>query len=185
MRSNEPVSHIMIAAPEVVELGQSLGDVRKAFASMRFHHLPVVRNGKLVGLISSNNLLKLGIDEGGEDNSFLDNTITAGEIMNKDVVTLNHRATIEDAARQLSAGGIHSLPIVDENEHLVGLVTSTDLINFLLEESPPPNAPPEVLEHLSKLEKVMEAAEHYLHSGQGVIEHSRLTNAIEAARKGR
>lgn len=185
MRSSDPISHIMIPAPEAVEPEQSLGDVRKAFSSMRFHHLPVASKGKLVGLISSNNLLKLGIDEDGEDNSFLDNSITAGEIMNKDVITLNHRATIEDAARQLSAGGIHSLPIVDENQHLVGIVTSTDLINCLLDQSPPPDASPDILQRLTKLEKVMEAAKHYLHSGQGVIEHSRLANAIEATRKDR
>ena len=185
MRSNNPISHIMVPAPEAVGPGQSLGDVRKAFSSMRFHHLPVVHEGKLIGLISSNNLLKLGIDTEGEDYSFLDNTISASDIMNKDVITLNHRATIEDAARQLSAGGIHSLPIIDDNQRLVGIVTSTDLINFLLEESPPPDASQEILQRLTKLEKVMKAAEHYLHSGQGAIEHSRLANAVAETRKGR
>ena len=185
MRSNDPVSHIMIAAPEVVEREQTLGDIRKAFASMRFHHLPVVSDGKLVGLISSNNLLKLGIDEGTEETSFIDNTITANDIMTRDVITLNHRSTIETAAQQLSAGGIHALPVIDENMRLVGIVTSTDLINFLLEESPPSDSSPKILKRLSNLEKVMKAAEHYLHSGQGAREHAQLANAIEATRKGR
>ena len=185
MRSNEPVSHIMIPAPKSVEPGQSLAEVRKAFASMHFHHLPVISGGKLVGLISSNDILKLGIAAEVEGEEFLEKSITAADIMSTDVITVNFSATIEEAAKLLSAGGIHALPVVNDNQRLEGIVTSTDLINFLLEASPPPDAPPEILQRLASLKKVMEAAEHYLHSGQGVTEHGRLANAIETARKQR
>jgi CBS domain-containing protein len=175
----------MIPAPRSVEPGQSLGEVRKALASVHLHHLPVTLGGKLVGLISSNDILKLAEAAESESDAPMDKSITAGDIMNTDVITVNFHATIEDAAKLLSAGGIHALPVVNDNQRLEGIVTSTDLINFVLEASPPPDAPPEMLKRLASLQQVMEAAEHYLNSGQGITEHSRLANAIETARKQR
>jgi CBS domain-containing protein len=52
--------------------------------------------------------------------------------MQRDVVSIGDRTRVRDAARKLSAGGFHSLPVVDEHGGLVGIVTTTDLITCVL-----------------------------------------------------
>ena len=51
--------------------------------------------------------------------------------MKKELRTLPLKSTIADAAGALADGSIHAVPVVDEAEELVGLVTSTDLICYL------------------------------------------------------
>lgn len=51
--------------------------------------------------------------------------------MTKNVLTIQHKDTIYDAALLLSENEFHALPVMDEEE-LVGIVTTTDLIKFLL-----------------------------------------------------
>ena len=102
--------------------------------------------------------------------------------MRTDLVTVSDRATVAEAAQRLSAGGFHSLPIVDQHEHLRGLVTSTDLIEFLLETPIERPLPADLEQRLEQLERVFKAAKLYLHSGLAESEHARLERAIEAAR---
>lgn len=180
MTNTALIDQVMSPAPQSVELGRPLADVRSALASQRFHHVPVVRHHKLVGLISSNDLLAHGL---AADNGFLDNKITAADIMQTDVISVNQRATVEEGARKLSAGGFHALPVVDDNDLLVGIVTTTDLINYLLENAPTTEDSPETLSRLKTLEVVLKAAEHYLHSGQAMTQHVRLEKAIADARQ--
>jgi CBS domain-containing membrane protein len=51
--------------------------------------------------------------------------------MKKDLKTLSTKSTIADAAEVLSDGNFHAVPVVDKDEDLIGLVTSTDLIRYL------------------------------------------------------
>ena len=53
--------------------------------------------------------------------------------MTKSLITLNKDQSIRDAAELLAEGTFHSLPVVDEDDKLVGMVTSTDLIKHLRE----------------------------------------------------
>lgn len=184
MRNETPITNIMVPDPITVDIGQGLADVRRALSSERFHHLPVLDGKKLVGVISITDLAKLNLDEPEPDkNEFLDRHFSISDVMQSDVITISHRATIEEAAQMLSAGGFHALPITDHDDNLRGLVTSTDLINFLLERSPEPGVPTDVLERLTVLEAVLKAAELYLLSGHAETEHTRLEQRIAAARR--
>jgi len=182
MRNETPITNIMVPDPITVDISQGLNDVRRALSSERFHHLPVLDGKKLVGLISVTDLLKLG-ESAVDGNEYLDRHFSIGDVMQSDVITVSHRATIEEAARMLSAGGFHALPVTDHDEHLRGLLTSTDLINFLLERSPEPNIPAAASDRLTVLEQVLKAAELYLLSGLAETEHTRLELAIAAARR--
>ncbi|MBL6647089.1 MAG: CBS domain-containing protein, partial [Flavobacteriaceae bacterium] len=53
------------------------------------------------------------------------------QVMTRDVLTIEHKDTIYDAALMLSENEFHALPVMDEDE-LVGIVTTTDLVKFLL-----------------------------------------------------
>lgn len=53
--------------------------------------------------------------------------------MTKNLVTVTSTTTIKEVAEILSKREFHALPVVDNN-NLVGIITTTDLINFLLEQ---------------------------------------------------
>jgi CBS domain-containing protein len=158
----------------------------------RLHHVPVVDGDRLVGIVSTLDVAKLGIapQEDGEllAKCFLDSRLSVGNIMQRNVVTVPSDGTIRDAARLLSAGGFHALPVVDAGERLVGIVTSTDLLAYmtgrrgdatarLASERNRRRAPSD-----AQLLAVLNAAEAYLHSGLAAHEHALLEQAIQAAR---
>lgn len=138
MRKNEPITHIMTANPITVHVGQKPSEVRALLAEGAFHHVPVVSGERLVGMISSTDMIRLSFASYvGDDRAFdawLDHTFTIEEIMQRDLTTLNTGDAVRDAATVLSANNFHSLPVVGAEGALAGIVTSADLIQYLLDQ---------------------------------------------------
>ena len=118
-----------------VHTGQRLSDVRRLLVDFPIHHVPVVDDGELVGMISTNDMVRVTFEAFGRDDRsldvILDTTYTVDEIMNRELITIEDTATIRDAARVLSTGSFHCLPVVSKGRRLEGLITSTDLIQYL------------------------------------------------------
>lgn len=135
MKKNQKIDQILTRKIVTVHVGQNVSDVRKIFAKHGFHHVPVVSGKKLIGIVSASDILGISIEGVGSDersmDAYLDHQFSIEGLMKKDLKTLSTRSTIADAAAVLSDGNIHAVPVVDENDGLVGLVTSTDLIRFL------------------------------------------------------
>lgn len=119
-----------------VHHGDPISNVRKLMQSTGVHHIPVVSGENLVGIISWSDILNLsfgqafGTDERAVD-AVLDHSVTLEQVMKKDPVTLSQDGNVRQAAELLAKGDFHSLPIVSGSK-LVGMVTSTDLIRYLL-----------------------------------------------------
>jgi CBS domain-containing protein len=135
MRKNEPISHIMTREPKTVHPGQPLTEVRDAMAEGNFHHMPVVDGSKLIGMISSTDLLRVSYDWGAEagNDAVLDNTRAITDVMQASPMTVGSKATVREVAEVFAANWFHALPVVDEG-HLVGIVTTTDVMKYLLEQ---------------------------------------------------
>ena len=58
--------------------------------------------------------------------------ISLGKIMSRDVVTVRITTDIYEAIRMMADGNITGLPVVDEDEKLVGIVTAKDIMRHLL-----------------------------------------------------
>ena len=54
------------------------------------------------------------------------------DVMTTALTTIDSMSTVREAAALLSSGDFHSLPIVGPGDELLGIVTSTDLIRYLL-----------------------------------------------------
>lgn len=120
--------------------GDPISKARKLIREHGVHHIPVVTGHEIIGIISASDILRVsfgdafGADERAVD-ATLDHTMSIEQLMNKSPRTLRKDASIRDAAEILSKGEFHSVPIVDiDQKTLVGMVTSTDLIRYLLEQ---------------------------------------------------
>lgn len=135
MKKNEPISKIMSAEVVTVHQGQKISDVRHIICESDIHHVPVVDGKVLIGLISSTDLMKLNVIISGADertiDSIVDQQFTIKEIMKTGLTSLKNTDTVRQAATILAEGKFHSLPVVDKQNEIVGIVTMTDLIRYL------------------------------------------------------
>ncbi len=113
--------------------------ILKAKNLLREHHidqLPVVEGKKLVGIIADRDIrdnspspaTTLSVHE----MNYLLSEITVEKIMTRKVFTTTPGTTIEEAARVINEKHVNSLPVVAGDE-LVGLITTCDLLNVLID----------------------------------------------------
>ncbi len=137
MKTDSPVAGIMTARVVTVSTRDKVSDVRRTMNEHGIHHVPVVDDGALKGLVSYTDIAELSFTEFTDDervrDAVLDERCTVRGLMRTELVTLPPDAPIRDAAERLSSGNIHSVLIVDGVDTLVGVVTSTDLIRLLTE----------------------------------------------------
>lgn len=112
---------IMKKDVETVSTGTSAETARQQMRANRIRHLVVTAGSKMVGIVSDRDLDSLG--------SFRQ-TETIGEIMTTPVVVAGPTTTLREAANLLRGRTIGCLPIVEKGK-LVGIVTTTDLIELL------------------------------------------------------
>lgn len=137
MNHHQPVASVMSQEPLTAHKAMKFSEVRALFLENKIHHLPVVDGQKLIGIISYSDILRIsygeafGMDRRGED-AYLDDQVTINQIMTEEPVTVSPQETIRDAARKLSSGDFHALPVVDAG-NLKGILTTTDLTRYLVE----------------------------------------------------
>lgn len=128
-----PIDRIMTPDPATVGPHDSAATARRLLESNVIHHLPVVEGGRLVGIVSSTDFLKLYLLD---DHLAIYARATVDQIMETNLIVLRHNATLREAAEKLCMGSFHALPVVDKHKRLVGIVTSSDLIGELLDALP-------------------------------------------------
>jgi CBS domain-containing protein len=137
-KHHELISHIMTKNPTTIHLGTPISKVGEIFGEGKFHHLPVVDGNELIGMVSYFDLIRVSFEQsfGVTDKravyAVLDHTLDVNAIMTKTPETILSTATIRDAAERLATGDFHSLPVVNDDHELLGIVTSKDLISYLL-----------------------------------------------------
>jgi CBS domain-containing protein len=135
MKKNDPISKIMSTNIVSVHQRQKPSDVRHIICESNIHHVPVVDGKKLVGLISFTDLMKLNIIISGADertiDAIVDQQFTIQDIMTTELTTIKSTDSVRQASKILAEGNFHSLPVIDNEKHIVGIVTMTDLIRYL------------------------------------------------------
>ena len=115
--------------------GATLEEAARLLTAHRIHHLPVVEEGnRLAGIVSDTDLRNatLGGMFGGGDSGDSGRPVTVAEIMTRELVTLSPGDTLDDAMLVLSQQRIGALPVVEEGNRLVGIVTKADILSALL-----------------------------------------------------
>ena len=135
MKKNEPLTKVMSSEPVTVHDGQPVSSLRKIFEENPIHHVPVVSGDAVIGIVTSTDFMRISFGEFGNQDAkgldaILDHTYKMHDVMVKNPVTIPKTSTVREAAKALGSGDFHALPVVEDNK-LVGIVTSTDLLNFL------------------------------------------------------
>ena len=139
MDFQSPVSSIMTPHPIVVEADALLMQVQEIFEEHKIHHLPVVKKGKMVGMISKTDLLFFlkGLSNDTMEevmNEVRLRTFHAYQIMSKGIVSISSSVKLGQAIGIFYRNDFHAIPIVDNGE-LVGILTTHDIIKSLMEEN--------------------------------------------------
>jgi acetoin utilization protein AcuB len=106
----------------VVSPAVSLMAARRMMQRSHVRHLPVVSGGQLLGILSDRDMLR-----------HADEPMTCGEAMTASPITCHPNTSVGRIAQLMLTHKIDSLPVIDDREVLVGLVTSSDLLALLAE----------------------------------------------------
>jgi len=129
------VEQVMTRDPALIGPNDSLRVAIERMRERGCRRLPVVENGKLVGIVSDRDLRRATnspfvLRERSADDLTLDQ-LTVRACMNPNPITITPRTPIVEAAKLMRDRKIGGLPVVDKGV-LVGIVTETDLLNYLI-----------------------------------------------------
>ena len=132
MLVGERMSHPIISmAPDM-----PVHDALNMFKRERIRRAPVVKEGKMVGIVSDKDLLNASPSPASSlsvwEMNYLLSKITVSEVMTKKVITVTEDTPIEEAARIMADNKIGGLPVMRDS-HVVGIITETDLFKVFLE----------------------------------------------------
>ncbi len=138
MKQRVPVSTIMSKNLIKLNLTDDLTKAEELFKKHHIRHIPVVNGNKILGMISYTDLLRISYaDAIDEDETNVEVTVynmfSLEQVMARDLVTVSPDTSIKEVAEILAKREFHALPVV-EGELLVGIVSTTDLIKYLIEQ---------------------------------------------------
>lgn len=138
MKKGTPVSAIMTKNVITLKTSDNLETAESLFKKHHIRHIPVVSGTKILGMLSYTDLLRISFaDAVYEDEESVDtmiyNMFSIKQVMAKNLISVPTTTTIKAVAEILSKKEFHAIPVVD-NGKLMGIVTTTDLINFLLKQ---------------------------------------------------
>ena len=135
MRFQYPVNRLMTEAVLSVDVSSPVSEALRLFAEYPVHHLPVVREQTLVGMLSSADVMKLDCflpKNGASRHGYIDQRFSIETLMRHPAISVQPHQPAEDAARLMVTHAIHALPVVDIQDHLLGIITTTDMMQALL-----------------------------------------------------
>jgi CBS domain-containing protein len=140
MHASDPVNRVMSEPVLTIGPDDSVKELLRLFIAYPVHHLPVVKERRVVGMLSSADLMKLEFflpPPGPAREALLNERFRVSKVMRTPVVTVTEHETVQRAAELMAKNGFHSLPVVNGDDHLIGIVTTTDLMNGCLHASGP------------------------------------------------
>ena len=140
---NNKVEELMTKKPFLIEENESVGAILSLFREHNISHVPIVKDGTLVGIVSTKDIIK-GIFQPRHSQKVGDTTgekvpvlsISAKGIMTKPVITVLPENTLKDAVKNMQKYSISSLVIVTKGRP-TGILTKRDLLEPLAEMETP------------------------------------------------
>ena len=130
------VSKWMSKKVVTIDVNDSMQDAMKLMKQNDIRMLPVVKKGKLVGVVTDRDLKRASASDATtldvHELLYLVSKIKVQDVMTKNAITVPQNYTIEETAEVLLKHKISGVPVVDQNGQLVGTITQTDLFRVLI-----------------------------------------------------
>ena len=142
MMYNIPISRIMTTEVMAVGPNDTMSAVEELFKKFTFHHIPVLENDRIVGIISRSDYDKLchsftlfNHKSSLKHNENLMKSLLVSEVMTKQVIALNPEDTVQKAAAYFRENTFHAIPVVDRAGTFLGILTTYDMLNYAYMET--------------------------------------------------
>ena len=113
---------VMTREVEIVEPDATLKEVSQRMKALDIGVLPVCENDRVIGLITDRDITVRAIAEGRNPS-----TTKASEIMSQDLICGFEEQDVKEAASIMEERQIRRMPVLDRNQHIVGIVSLGDL----------------------------------------------------------
>ena len=134
----DTIDQIMTKAVIQIQVDTPLKEVVAIMKNERIRHIPVVKGNQLIGIVSRTDINRLTFgalmqDQNEADEAILE-MLNLSQVMSSNLRVVKDNETIEHVAGIFAAEEFHALPVVDSADNMlcVGIVTTTDMIRFLL-----------------------------------------------------
>lgn len=114
------VRDLMTPNPRTVELSDSIQDAAKIMRDEDTGAVPVVEDGRVVGMVTDRDIVIRAVADGDFEASIDD-------IVTDDIVCATPEMTTAEAEALMSEHQIRRLPVVDEDENIIGILSLGDL----------------------------------------------------------
>lgn len=130
---NELVKEWMTTEVLMVGTETTLTELHGLMMQEHVRHLPVVDHGRVVGIVSRGDMRSALSLTLSDERGML--RLVAEEIMTPDPLTISVDAPMAEAAKIMLHKKIRGLPVVNEAQQLVGIVTESDVLKLIVENS--------------------------------------------------
>lgn len=135
MKQRVPISEIMTKNLVTANVTDSLRHISTLLKENNIRHLPIVSGRSLVGIISKTDILRLSFADIYEGQDNVDETVfemlRTEQVMVHNPSTVDVHDTVKEVADMMSKVEFHALPVLEEGK-IVGIISTTDLIKYLL-----------------------------------------------------
>src|SRR6476659_6603908 len=138
MRNNILVKHWMTSPVQVIRGDTSVADAYDMMMQRCIRRLPVLKGERIVGIVTLGDLREARPSPATSlsiyELNFLLSKLTAGQVMTHNPYTVTPATPIQEAARIMLERKISGLPVVDEEDRPVGIITETDIFRMLVDQ---------------------------------------------------
>lgn len=115
---------------------ESIKEMHRLFISLPLHHLLVMENGHLLGIVSDRDVLKhlspfTDTKLESEKDRFAAN-LPASRIMKTDVITVSDSLSLREVARIMLDNNVELVPVIDDHDMVAGVTSWKDILRFLI-----------------------------------------------------
>jgi len=126
MSNDTPVKRLMTTELVTVEPNTEISSAAKVLLNQKAGSLVALDEDKQVnGILTCTDLAALVADKTVSDE------MTVDEYMTTDVVTISSQQSIQDAAVNMITEGIQHLPVTNNEDEMIGMLSTTDITNYL------------------------------------------------------
>ncbi len=140
MRQNDPINKVMSTDLVTASINDHFSEVKEMMKENCVRHLPIVEGTQLIGIVSQTDILTYSVskafvsDDSEESNKVLDPHVTIAEVMTSNPITLKDYDTVKHAIEIFSSQSFHSIPVVDKEHNLVGIVSTDDIMTYFMKQ---------------------------------------------------